>query len=86
MFLLPVVTASVWGVFKVDMEPPLNKKALIPVSGIVRLIIEIVVLLFALWCMISFNYLFAIGYLFLIVSHYLISYDRVIWLLRHRKV
>lgn len=81
---LPVIAAILWGTFAVPNDPSRSGHAPIPTPGAVRLLLE---LLF-----------FAIGVMALIASqrstagiilatttllHYVISYDRILWLLRH---
>ncbi len=76
---IPLIAAVVWGTFRVPNDPGVPP---IQVSGLLRLLLEI--LFFGL----------AVGLLFaaqqpapalifggIVLFHYLISYDRVIWLL-----
>lgn len=79
---LPVIAAVLWATFRVAGEPN-SGPPIIAVPGLVRLLLEIAFFGFAVWS------LFAAGlttgaWLFggLIVFHYLISYDRIGWLLR----
>ena len=79
---LPLVAAFLWGTFRVPGDPG---KAPVPVSGPVRLLLEVVFFGAAV------EFLAAAGHEDLslilggvILLHYLASYDRVIRLLRYR--
>jgi len=79
---LPLAAAVIWGTFRVPNDPG---KAPVPVPGWVRLLLEIAYFGAAVWA------LFASGestwaYVFggVVLIHYLISYDRVLWLIRQR--
>lgn len=80
---LPVIAAAVWATFRVAGEansgPPI-----IAVPGLVRLLLELAVFGFAVWSLIS-GQLTHGAWLFggVLLFHYLISYDRVRWLLHH---
>jgi hypothetical protein len=77
---LPLVAAALWGVFRVNGDPG---KAPLPVPGILRLALEALIFGGAVWALYAagqetWSLIFGV----VIVLHYLISYDRVIWLLR----
>lgn len=79
---LPVIVAAIWGTFAVANDPSRSGKAPVPVPGIVRLGIEFLVFGFATWALYSIgsNQLsLMLGALVLL--HYIISYDRIYWLL-----
>lgn len=66
-------------------DPSRSGKAPVPVSGVVRLVLEIVFFAFAAWA------LFALGaeqaaWVFggLSLFHYAISYDRILWLIKQK--
>ncbi len=65
---VPVLFASIWGIFAVKGDPSRSGKTVIQTPGWARLILEIL--------------LFTIAGLALL--HYIISYDRVIWLLKRK--
>lgn len=78
--LLPAVAATIWGVFRVEGDPG---KAVIPVPGWLRLLYEL--LLFTGATLMLFNiapsrYAILFGVTWCI--HYLISYDRILRLLK----
>ncbi|MGM0621682.1 MAG: YrdB family protein [Bacteroidota bacterium] len=80
---LPVFFAIVWGVFAVKDDPSRSGKTVISTKGIVRLILEI--LFFGLAALALFDLGFNIaGFAIsiLVLIHYVLSYDRVVWLLK----
>jgi hypothetical protein len=80
-FALPILGMLIWAIFKVDGDPG---KAIIAVSGWVRLIIEFV-LFGAAFLMLRSLELNKLSLVFLVVAivHYVASYDRVKWLLNN---
>jgi hypothetical protein len=80
---IPVVAAVLWGTFAVPGDPSRSGEARVPVPGIVRLLLELALFGGATWS------LFATGattlgwiYGIVVLVHYVVSYDRVAWLLR----
>ncbi len=82
MILFPILLAAIWGIFNVPNDPSRSGKAPIPVSGIIRLLLEIGIFIVATWSLhaMEFNRLYIV-YAVLIVIHYALSYDRIKWLL-----
>ena len=83
--LLPLIAAVLWGTFAVLNDPSRSGKAPIPVSGIIRLILELVffaLAAFALYATGNEKYAWIFGSVVLV--HYLLSYDRITWLLRQK--
>ncbi len=80
MIALPVLAAFLWGAFRVpnDGGPPLVR-----VPGVVRLLIEVVFFSFATWGLFNVRATLA-GWIFggITLIHYLVSYDRLAWLVR----
>jgi hypothetical protein len=77
---LPLVAAALWGVFRVNGDPG---KAPVPVPGILRLALEALIFGGAVWALYAAGQeTWSLVFGVVIVLHYLISYDRVIWLLR----
>ena len=76
---LPLIAATAWAVFKVDGDP---HKAIIAIPGWLRLIYELLLFTMAAFMLLSLK-LDRWAYIFMIVSilHYVVSYDRVVWLL-----
>jgi len=49
--VLPVIAASVWGIFAVPADRSRSGKALVPVPGALRLVPELTFFGFAVWCL-----------------------------------
>jgi len=82
-FGLPVILAVIWGIFAVPNDPSRSGSAPIITVGFIRLIIELGIFGFAIWSLHDIGYdnlslIFGI----VVLAHYLISYDRVLWLLK----
>ena len=85
VWAIPVLAAIIWGVFAVPGDPSRSGKAPVPVHGGVRLALELAFFAFATWLLyqMHFNYLSALMG-FAVVLHYLVSYQRVLWLIRQK--
>lgn len=80
---LPVIAAVLWATFRVAGEPN-SGPPIIAVPGPVRLILEVAFFGFAVWGLYNAqatNAAWILGGI--LVVHYLISYDRVWWLIRN---
>jgi hypothetical protein len=78
----PLLVALAWGTFRVPNDPG---NAPVPVSGRVRLVIELVVFeLAAAGLSAAGQQLLAWIFGAAVVVHYLLTFDRVLWLLRDR--
>ena len=83
--LFPVLAAILWGTFAVIDDPSRSGKAPVPVPGLIRLILEI--LFFTLAAIAFFqigNQNYAWIFTGAVVIHYLLSSDRVLWLLQQK--
>ncbi len=79
----PLLAAVVWGTFAVPDDPSRSGKAPVPVPGIVRLLLELAIFGFAVWALYDAGQTtIALIYGLLVLFHYLVSYDRIAWLLR----
>jgi len=80
---LPLLAATMWGMFRVPADASANGKAPVPVAGWLRLLLESLFFISAAWCLFDAGAMLA-GYIFSGVAliHYLVSYDRVLWLLK----
>jgi hypothetical protein len=77
---IPLIAAALWGTFRVDNDP---KKAPVAVPGVARLLLEIVFFAVGVALLAAANQTTAATVFGLVVLfHYLISYDRVLWLLK----
>lgn len=80
---LPVLAGAIWGVFYFPGDPAGIGKALLRISGIQRLLLELV--FFALVVSLSFLYVnnvISFIYLYLVIVHNALSYDRIGLLIR----
>ena len=77
---LPLLAASIWGVFRVPGDGGAPR---VRVPGVIRLLIEVVFFGFATWGLFDVGATTA-GWVFggVTLFHYLISYDRIGWLLK----
>lgn len=80
---LPLVLAIAWGVFNVPGDPSRSGNAPVVVTGFVRLMIELLFFACGAYALISLNYRTAgIAFICIVVVHYLVSFDRISWLLK----
>ena len=78
---LPLALALLWGTFAVPDDPSRSGRAPVPVSGILRLAFELAVFAFAAWTLYDVGcpapgLILAVA----VVIHYLLSFDRITWL------
>jgi hypothetical protein len=80
---IPLLAAALWGTFAVPDDPSRSGKAPVPVPGIVRLLLELTFFAVATWTLLAIGatqWGWILGIATLI--HYLVSYDRISWLVR----
>lgn len=83
---LPLLAAVLWGVFAVPGDRSRSGGAPVPVPGILRLLLELLLFGSAAWCLFDAGQVLLANMFGLIVLiHYFISYDRILWLLRNGK-
>ncbi len=78
---VPVVAATIWGVFNVLDDPSRSGRAPVEVAGWIRLLIEVIVFgagAFALGS--AYGAPVAVAFAFFVLAHYLVSWSRVRWL------
>jgi hypothetical protein len=82
---IPVLAATVWGMFAVPDDPSRSGSAPVAVPGIIRLIIEFSIFAFAIWAFIDSGYP-VVGIALGVITgfHYIFSYDRVAWLIKQK--
>ena len=79
---LPVFLAVLWATFAVPNDPSRSGNAPVAVPGTVRLVLELALLVLpAVGLYLSGAKMFSIIFASAILIHYLLSYDRIIWLL-----
>ena len=81
-FGIPILLAVIWGLFAVPEDPSRSGAAPIVVSGWFRLLIELLIFSFGAWCIYNLGYSkISLVITLILVIHYAVSHDRVIWLL-----
>jgi hypothetical protein len=79
----PLFFLIIWGIFNVPGDPSRSGNAPIVVAGYLRLGIEVLFFAFALWALTELNLTtYGLIFLILLVIHYVLSHDRMIWLLK----
>lgn len=83
--VLPLLAAVLWGTFAVLDDPSRSGKAPVPVPGWVRLLLELVFFGLTVFVLFSSGY-DTFGWIFgaAVAAHYLLSYDRILWLLKQK--
>jgi len=83
----PLMMAIVWGVFAVPGDPSRSGRAPIPIPGLIRLLIEsgLFILAFLILLLLQVHPWAGI-YGILVITHYIMSVDRIKWLLNRKKV
>ena len=82
---IPLLFATVWATFNVPDDGSRSGKALVKTPGIVRLFIEITFFSFATWCLYNLGHVrFSIIIGSILLLHYFVSYDRILWLFSTR--
>lgn len=82
---VPVVAAALWGIFNVPNDPSRSGKSPVPVPGVVRLLYEVVFFGFATWALFSMgSATLSLAFGVVAIIHYILSYDRVQWLVTTR--
>jgi len=83
--LLPAGFAVLWGVFAVKGDPSRSGKTIVQTPGVVRLLLELALFGAATWMMQDLDYP-RMGLMFgiVIVLHYVLSFDRIAWLLKQK--
>ena len=80
---VPLAMACAWGLFNVPGDPSRSGRAPVRVPGAIRLLLELVVLGFGGYAVATTWHLAAgVTFAGLVLVHYVLSRDRVAWLLR----
>ena len=81
---IPIILASIWGIFAVPDDPSRSGSAPIVTPGILRLAIELGFFTFAIWSVYDMEFTKAsLAFAIIVILHYIVSYDRIAWLLSH---
>jgi hypothetical protein len=79
---IPIIAAIIWGIFAVPNDPSRSGATPVVTTGLIRLIIEFGIFGFTIWSMNDMEwYKISLIFGFVVLVHYIISYDRVLWLL-----
>ena len=84
-FGIPLIIAVIWGTFAVPDDPSRSGKAPVPTPGILRLLLELAIFgagVLALYATGNTQLGLTMG--IIVVIHYVVSYDRVAWLIRQQ--
>ncbi len=84
MIGLPVVAAVLWGTFAVPNDPSRSGQAPIPTPGMIRLGLELLIFAAAVILLrVSQQPVVSNVLAVMVLIHYALSYDRIIWLLKN---
>ena len=79
----PIAISVLWGVFAVPGDPSRSGAALVPIPGWFRLSLEVIILYGAAWTLKTVKHdPLALLFGALITFHYVLSYDRLAWLMK----
>lgn len=76
---MPLAAAFLWGAFRVEGD---GGKPLARAPGWARLSLEIAFFGFAVWAQVQVSHIVGIVFGVVVLGHYLVSYDRIPWLLK----
>ena len=80
--ITPLTAAALWGIFAVPNDPSRSGSAPVPTPGPLRLALELTFFASATWACYNLGHVRLAAILGVVVAvHYLLSYDRVRWLL-----
>lgn len=83
MITLPIGAAALWGIFRVPGDPSSSGKAPVRVPGWIRLILELTIFAAATLTLSALDKPnLGIAFGVIVGLHYLLSWDRILWLLR----
>jgi len=82
---IPIILAIIWGIFAVPNDPSRSGRAPVVTPGVIRFVIELGFFAFAIWSLYDMGLKklsLALG--ITVVLHYIVSYDRITWLLSQK--
>jgi len=83
--LLPLLFATLWGVFAVRNDPSRSGKTVVPTPGAVRLMLELILFGAATWMLFDLDHILPASiYGAVVILHYAFSWDRIAWLLKQK--
>jgi hypothetical protein len=85
-FLFPVFFATLWGVFAVREDPSRSGKTVVSTPGAARLVLELALFTASAWMLYGLGQS-TLGIIFggAVLLHYLLSWDRITWLLKQKR-
>lgn len=79
---LPIAAAAIWGTFAVPDDPSRSGGAPVPVPGVVRLVLELLIFGLAFLAMfVGTLFYISLVYVILVIVHYILARNRIRWLL-----
>ena len=79
---IPLAAATLWGVFAVPNDPSRSGAAPVPIPGVLRLLLELAFFVSAVWTVYDLGFArLAASFAVIVAVHYLLSFDRVRWLI-----
>jgi len=83
--LFPAGFAVLWGVFAVRGDPSRSGKTVVQTPGVIRLVLELALFGAATWMLLDLDHSrMALVFGIVVVLHYLLSFDRIAWLLKQK--
>lgn len=85
MLLLPLLLATIWGIFATPNDKSRSGKTIVKTSGLIRLLIEFLIFGLGGYALLLLDLdpywmFFTVS----VILHYLLSWDRIIWLLKQK--
>ncbi|UCF96612.1 MAG: YrdB family protein [Spirochaetaceae bacterium] len=81
---VPLAAAGIWGIFSTPGDRSRSSKSIVPTPGILRLVLELLLFGAAIWALYTADRrIVALIYAGIIVLHYGLSYDRIVWLVKN---
>lgn len=82
---IPVLMATLWGVFGVRGDPSRSGKTIVQTPGVARLLLELIFFGLACWFFYDLGYhKLSLILVVLLAVHYIFSFDRIRWLLKQK--
>ena len=81
---IPIIVGVIWGIFAVPDDPSRSGSAPVAIPGILRLLLELAVFAFAALAL-GDSGLTRVSWIFglVVIFHYVLSYDRIKWLMQN---
>jgi hypothetical protein len=84
---IPITVTAIWATFTVPNDGSRSGKSLIATPGIIRLLIELLIFVFAVWALYELKLeILSLVFGAIVLFHYLVSYKRIIWLMSKKTI